>query len=100
MTSPSLQVETKPHRRRFQFSLRTLLIVVTLCALPMAWLGPKFRQAYHEQEAIAWVTEQGGSVHYEGLVDRWIAGPVRRVNLAGTKVSDLTPLKELTNLRW
>ena len=105
MTSPSLPVETKPHRRwqfsHFQFSLRTLLIGVTLCALPMAWLGPKIRQAYHEQGAVAWVTKQGGMViHEEVWFGQWLPGPVQSVSLYNTQATDLTPLQELTNLEW
>ena len=30
---------TKPRRRWYQFSLRTLLIVVTLSTIPLCWVG-------------------------------------------------------------
>ena len=100
MTSPCPQVETKPRRRRLQFSLRTLLIGVTLCALPMAWLGPRIRQAYHEQEAVAWITDKGGRVEYEEVwLGQWLPGLVQGVDLENSQVSDLTPLQGLTNLR-
>ena len=36
---------SKLPRRPFQFSLRTLLIVVTLCALPCSWLAVRLREA-------------------------------------------------------
>ena len=36
---PMGMTDEKPTRRRFQYSLRTLLAVVTLCALPCTWLG-------------------------------------------------------------
>jgi len=39
MTTP------KPTRRWFQYSLRTLLVLVTVCAIPCSWLGVKVQQA-------------------------------------------------------
>lgn len=100
MAAPKLQHETKPKRRRYQFSLRTLLIVVTLCSLPMAWFGHRYRQSQSEKKAIAWVTEQGGRVGYgSGLINQWFPSLVRSVNLRNTAVGDLAPLTNFTKLR-
>ena len=42
MTAP------KPKLRWFQFSLRTLLVIVTLCAIPCSWLAVKI----HEEKSL------------------------------------------------
>jgi hypothetical protein len=41
-------METEPKRKRrwFQFSLRTLLIFVLICAIPCAWRGRKIERRY------------------------------------------------------
>ncbi len=64
------------YRRRFQYSLRTLLVVVTLFAIPCSWLAVKIRQAKRQQEAVAAIQKLGGSVIYD-----WPAGwkPARNV---------------------
>ena len=60
MTAP------KPKRRRFQYSLRTLLVVVTLCAIPCSWLGVKIRQAKREREAAAALEKLGAMLYWTG----------------------------------
>ena len=54
--------EIKPKRRWFHYSLRTFLIVVTVCGV---WLGLKFNAARQQQLAAAKVRELGGSAIYE-----------------------------------
>ena len=93
MTSPRLAPETKPNRRRFQFSLRTLLILVTLSSFPLAWFG----YMYRESETTAWVREMGGSVVQQGRTGESYL-PVLAIDLGDTKVSDLSPLVRLSFL--
>ena len=111
MTSPSLPVETQPSRRRwqfsrFQFSLRTLLIGVTLSAIPFAWYGQKYQQAERHKAAIAWVNKKGGSIKSVAVDKRpwwklggdWNEVKVKAVVFNGIEMSDLRPLKEFTHL--
>ena len=105
---------TKPRRRWYQFSLRTLLIVVTVSAVPLGWVGWKLEQGRRERAVIAWVEKMGGNVWFDdvysfdvGEKSRWkewveaVFGPkVRIVTLGETKVSDLSPLTELKSLKY
>jgi hypothetical protein len=74
-----------PNRRRFQFSLRTLLIAVTLCAIPFGWLAVKFRQAERQAKAVSRIKELGGMVVYEPVAAEACL-PSWLVNLSGTDV--------------
>ena len=94
----------KPRRRWYQFSLRTLLIVVTLSAVPLGWFAWKVeqgrRQERRERPVIAWVEKMGGSVQFGGgWVDSWFGLGKLFVNLESTQVRDLSPLVELKNLQ-
>ena len=84
----------KPRRRWFRFSMRTLLIVVTVLSVPLGWIGWRLGQERREQATIAWVEEMGGYVYGQS----WFSGRVRQVYLKDTQVSDLSPLVELKNL--
>ena len=61
----------KPHRRWYQFRLRTLLVLMALLALPFAWIGSNIRQAQREQAVIHWVNSQGGTVTLSCLRRNW-----------------------------
>ena len=91
MTTPKFK------RRWYQFSLRTLLIVVTLSAVPMGWVGWKLAQGRRQRDTVAWVENLGGGVEYEEWVGKW-SGVVSSVDLRNTQVSDISPLAELNNL--
>ena len=54
--------ETKPKRRWFKFSLRTLLVVMTaLCV----WLGFKVNAARRQKEAVTAIFKAGGTVSFD-----------------------------------
>ncbi len=61
MTNPKTR-----HRRYWQFSLRTFLVVLTLVCV---WFGWQVNQANRQRKAVAWVLEMGGSVQYDYEVD-------------------------------
>ena len=52
-------------RRRFQFSLRSLLVMVVVVALPYSWLAVEMRQARLQKEAVDMVVSLGGSVFHD-----------------------------------
>ncbi len=120
------ETPAKPRRRWLRFSLRTLLILVTVSGAVLGWVGWELEQVRKEKEVIAWVIEMGGEIGYRQELsffskDSWFGVRVteadiygRRtsnlsmlaklknletLNLCGTKASDLSPLSELKNLR-
>ena len=50
--------------KRFQFSLRTLLIVVTLLAIPCWYVGEQYRIVAHRKAMMARIREHGGNVMF------------------------------------
>jgi len=99
---------TKPRRRWYQFSLRTLLIVVTLSAVPLGWVGWKVEQGRRQRAVIAWVEKMVGVVGFEDAEEKswwnewennWFGERVRWVNLGDSQVSDISPLAKLKNLK-
>jgi hypothetical protein len=114
----------KRKRRWFQFSLRTLLIVVTLLALPLCWLGLKVDEARQQQTAVVAIRKLGGFVAYDYQFDSQghdlpgatLPGPAWLHSLLGddffrnvygvilldpsVKDADLEQLKALTQLRY
>ena len=55
----------KRKRRWFQFSLRTLMIVTVIVAIPCAWLGRKIERKRRERAALKTIEECGGYVMYD-----------------------------------
>jgi len=64
----ALSKPTKPRRRWFQFSLRTLLIAVTLVAGLLAWRA--YVEPYRRQRAILKFCQISRNWHEEGNVSR------------------------------
>jgi hypothetical protein len=56
---------TKPKLRWYQFSLRTLLVFMTLCAVACSWLAVKVQQAKRQREAVDAIQKLGGGVIYD-----------------------------------
>jgi len=61
--------QPKSRRRWYQYSLRTLLIVVTLAGCGFAWLGIRVREAREQAAAVAAISGLGGIVIYDYQVD-------------------------------
>lgn len=63
--------ETKPRRprRRVRFTLRTLLVLVLLLSLPLAYLAVRIRRGQVQQRAAGHVNELGGMVVYYHQLD-------------------------------
>ena len=55
----------KPKRRWLQFSLRTLLVFVTLSAFASGWFVVKMQRARRQREAVKAIVEAGGRVWYD-----------------------------------
>jgi Leucine-rich repeat (LRR) protein len=110
--------DSPPRRRRkFQFSLRTLLIFTVVCAIAAGRLGKRIEQKRHEHEAVNEVLKSGGSVAYD-FVSGEPSGPawlrsilgenffneVVQLKLSGYEVTDqvcgnIKEFAQLENLR-
>ena len=96
----------KPKLRWFQFSLQTLLVVVTLCAIPCSWLAVKMRQARRQRDAadaietlgglVVW-SEPSGPVWLRSVLGDDLFRHVLHVSFVNTQVTD-TDLKYLEHL--
>ena len=64
-----VEPKSKPRRRWFQFSLRTLLIVVTLAGCGFGWLGKNVWEARRQQADVAAIEKSGGHVIYDYQID-------------------------------
>ena len=98
-----------PRPRWFQFSLRTLLVVVTLiCVGPGGYLAYEQRLARREDEAATTLRMVAGNELYtrpqwlRTLLARRSAGHVVGVGLRSreTQDADLAPLGEFSQLVW
>ncbi|MCX7425911.1 MAG: hypothetical protein NTW96_09880 [Planctomycetia bacterium] len=59
--------------RRFQFSLRTLLLFVLVCAVQCSWWAVTMRKVKTQREAREAITRLGGSVGYDYEYEHWKA---------------------------
>ena len=102
----------KLKRRWLQYSLGTLLVFVTVCAIPCSWLSVKMRQAESQREAATAIEKLGGVAEWDykaSAQPAWLRkvlgddffGSVGRVYLQRTKVTDtgLEHLKGLSQLQ-
>jgi hypothetical protein len=87
MTNP------KPKLRCWQFSLRALLVFVTLCAILCSWLAVKKQEARRQQKAAEEIGDRGGLV---GLSEP--SGPQWLRNLLGNDLFFSVELVSLTSM--
>ena len=52
-------------RRRFQFSLRSLLLLVVVVAIPCSWLETEMKAAREQRAAVEEIRKLGGRVRYD-----------------------------------
>ena len=117
----------KPERRWYQFSLKTLLVVMTVSCLAFAWIGSRLRRAQENrdrvavvEDAVAAIEKLGGEVtkaYEERRPQTWLEElfddpgdaddpvgvlEVTRVNFRGSDVTDagLEHLKGLKHLNY
>jgi hypothetical protein len=105
----------KPKRRLLRFSLRAMLVVLTVFGV---WLGVQVNRAANQRAVVRWVTENGGRVGYDWQSDvydinsndeteppgpDWLRQQIGDVYfqtvvtvIVGNK--DLSPLAKLSNL--
>ena len=94
-------------RWRFQFSIRSLLVLTVAVAIPCSWLGVEMKKAKEQKEAVAAIQKLGGKVYWEARLpgpawwlglpgDEAFATPTG-VNWSNTQVVDAA-LQNLTRL--
>ncbi len=104
-------------RWQFQFSLRSLLALTIVVAIPCSWMAVEMEQARGQRAAVQAIRELGGSVVYDYMWQRRLSPPghalLRRVlgddfftevttaNLHGPRLteSEVKHLKTLTKLQ-
>ena len=67
--------DSKPKRRWYQFSLRTLLVFVLLCSIFCSWFAVKMNRARKQKEAVEAIVKWRAWVHYDYEYDeneKWI----------------------------
>ena len=52
-------------RRRFQFSILSLLVLVAVVALPCSWLATAKERASKQRQVVEWIEKTGGRVFYD-----------------------------------
>ncbi len=56
---------TQPRRRFFRYSLRTLMLVVTVFCIGLGSIGIQIKQARHQRQAVEAILATGGIILYE-----------------------------------
>ena len=93
--------ETDKPERRFQFSLKTLLIAVLILSLPLSWLAVEMDRTRRQKAAVKAIERLGG------VTDDWVGlrelfefpPPVVQVDLHGPGVTDAA-LVHVCNLHY
>jgi hypothetical protein len=65
--------------RWFQYSLRSLMLLVLVVSLGMSWFAVKMKRAREQEKAVEEITRLGWSVAYDYQLDKrggWVSGAV------------------------
>jgi hypothetical protein len=112
-------MDAQPQRRRFQFGLRTLLAVVIVVAIPLAWIAKERRRSAYEEQIAKQLRNLGSrevtlagpydseELHKYGklqggwrkLAQHVLGNRILRIWEPPAKFADLTLLVGLTNLQ-
>ncbi len=68
----------KPRLRWFQYSLRSLLVLMVLVSIGMSWFAVKMQRARKQKEAVEAIKKLGGEIQYDYEV-RQAGNPLPRV---------------------
>jgi hypothetical protein len=60
----------RPRRRWYQYSLRTLLLLMLIVCLFMSWHAVQVKRAIAQKTAVAAILDAGGSVTYDFQIDK------------------------------
>jgi hypothetical protein len=58
-------MDAKLHRRWFRFSLRTLLVFVTIASAGFGWIGMQVRKVHRQRVAVEAIKKMGGCLFYD-----------------------------------
>ena len=61
---------SRPNLRWYQFSLRSLLLLMLATSLVMGWVSTTMLEARRQKEAVEAIEKLGGSVQYDYQLDR------------------------------
>jgi hypothetical protein len=59
----AMQTEPKPKRRWHEFSMRSLMIAVTLLCVVFFYVGTQAKIVSERRELLNWITQSGGKVY-------------------------------------
>ena len=62
-------MNAKPKHRWYQYSLRTLVLVMLSASIGMSWVAVKLQKARRQQEAVREIKKLGGWFSYDYQVD-------------------------------
>ncbi len=65
----------EPGRRRFRYSLRTLLLMMVAVSVVMAWFTARMKEAQRQQAAVATIVSLSGLVVFDDQPDDLTAAP-------------------------
>lgn len=65
----------QPARRRFRYSLRTLLLIMVAVCVVMGWFTARMKEARRQQAAVATIVSLSGLVIYDDQPDDLAAAP-------------------------
>jgi len=68
--------EQQPERRRFQFSLRTLLLAVLVVSLPCSWFAVRMERAKRQREAVDAIEKAWCDITYDDRLSNSAEPPV------------------------